>query len=95
MKYLLVVLLMSLGCADLKQELAPDVIFIENSLNKDLRTLLEMTIESEVCHLVEKEGFVCNIPEQLESIKFVWPHDGTGAVNYELLFCLKDDCPKE
>lgn len=96
MKYLFFILSLSfVGCGDIKRDLAPEVIVVENTLNNGLGELLEISIEEEACHLVEQEGFECNIPEQLDRIFFVWDHDSDNTITYKLHFCLKKDCPKE
>ena len=75
--------------------MAPDVIVVENELSSDLQVLLELGIREAACEQIEAEGFECNIPEQIKSVKFEWVHDPGNSVVYNLEFCLKADCPIE
>lgn len=84
-------LLASSGCG----ALVPDVITIEDELDNGLQQLLELGIREEACSKIEKEGYDCNIPEQIHSIRFEWHHDPDNTVSYRLKFCLKENCPLE
>lgn len=96
MKYMFLILnLCLIGCGEIERELAPNVITIENNLRSGLVEILEIAIEEEACHQVEKRGFECNIPEQVDGIYFYWTHDSKNTVQYTLDFCLKADCPAE
>ena len=93
MKKLFLLSLLLAGCD--KATMAPDVISVENELDSNLQVLLEMGIQEAACEQIEAEGFECNIPEQIKSIKFEWVHDPDNSVVYSLKFCLKANCPIE
>jgi hypothetical protein len=78
-----------------KYELAPEVININGTLRPGLKSLLEMALEEEICHKVEREGFDCNIQEQMRFITFTWVHNPKKITEYDLEFCLKHACPAE
>ena len=102
MKPILLILALGLvGCGssgiDFERIFAPDIVSVTDTLRSSLAEVLYMTLESELCHKMEKLGYPCDMEDQLYQICFTPIREPAKKqrLDYDISICLKEKCPLE